>query len=66
MFACRFIRLLVCFLLIAAGVKHHALAQGDDVETLETRIPQLMIEGKWAEGVRLAERFTELVRAQIE
>ena len=64
MCARRFIRLLVCSLLIAAGATHHALAQGDEVETLEARIPQLMIEGKWAEGVALAERLTELVRAQ--
>jgi len=64
MCACRFIRLLVCFLLIAAGVKHPALAQGDDVETLEARIPQLMIEGKWGEAVTLAERLTEKVRAR--
>ena len=64
MCACRFIRLLVCSLLIAAGATHPALAQGDEVETLEARIPQLMIEGKWGEAVTLAERLTELVRAQ--
>lgn len=64
MCACRFIRLLVCFLLLAAGAAHPALAQGVDVETLEARIPQLMIEGKWAEAVTMAERLTQLVRAQ--
>ena|SRR4051812_12421919 len=43
MFACRFMRLLVCSLVIAAGATHYALAQGEEVETLEARIPQLMI-----------------------
>jgi hypothetical protein len=60
----RFMRVLVCFLSIAVGATHHALAQGEEVETLEARIPQLMIEGKWGEAATLAERLTKLVRAQ--
>jgi CHAT domain-containing protein/tetratricopeptide (TPR) repeat protein len=64
MCACRFIRFLVCFVLLVTGATHQALAQGDELETLEARIPQLMIEGKWGEAVTLAERLTELVRAQ--
>ena len=50
MCACRVIRVLACSLLIAAGAAHHALAQGDEAEALEARIPQLMIQGKWGEA----------------
>ena len=34
---CRFIRLLVCFLLITAGATCYGLAQGEEAETLEAR-----------------------------
>jgi CHAT domain-containing protein len=59
----RFIRSLVCSLLIAAGASA-ALAQGDALVTLEARIPQLMAEGKWGEAISLAERVAEGTRAQ--
>jgi CHAT domain-containing protein/tetratricopeptide (TPR) repeat protein len=61
---CPFIRLLACFVLLATGATHPALAQGDEVATLAARIPQLMIEGNWGEAVTSAERLTGLVRAQ--
>ena len=53
-------RLLVCSVLRAARAKHPALAQGDEVATLEARIPQLMIEGKRGEAITVAEQLTEL------
>ena len=39
-------------------------AQADEAIAIEARIPQLMSEGKRAEAIALAERLTELVRAQ--
>ena len=64
MCACRFIRFMVCLVLLAASATHQGLAQVDDTKSLEARIPQLMIERKWGEATSLAERRLQLVRAQ--
>ena len=62
--ACRIVRLLVCSLLIVTAAVRHVHAQADEAIAIEARIPQLMSEGKRAEAIALAERLTELVRAQ--
>jgi CHAT domain-containing protein/tetratricopeptide (TPR) repeat protein len=62
--ALRQITLLVCSLMLGLASIHFALAQGNEMESLEARIPPLMGQGKWDEAATLAKQLFELTRAQ--